>query len=137
MAEKKYIELREAKRVIKANGWQNPALPDVVNLILDMVPSADVAPVVHGEWIVTKTEHGWNCAEYPTEYTCSVCGRTEPQEEPYCHCGARMDGGTEKPYKPGINLLELQCKKFTETCEQVIEESVFMQKIREFKGDQT
>lgn len=55
-------------------------------------PSDDVVPVVHGEWIVTKTEHGWNCAEYPTEFTCSVCGRTEPQKEPYCHCGARMDG---------------------------------------------
>jgi hypothetical protein len=48
-----------------------------------------------------------------------------------------MDGGTEKPYKPGNNLLKLYYKGFTETCEQVIEESVFMQKIREFKGDQT
>ena len=56
-------------------------------------PAADVVEVRHGEWVVTKTEHGWNCAEYPTEFTCSVCGRTEPKEEPYCHCGAKMDGG--------------------------------------------
>lgn len=58
-------------------------------------PSDGVVPVVHGEWIVTKTEFGWNSAEYPTEYTCSVCGRTERQTEPYCHCGAKMNGWIE------------------------------------------
>ena len=66
-----------------------------------------------------------------------VCNNGHCYRDGCPRCGAKMDGGTEKPYKPGINLLELQCKKFTETCEQVIEESVFMQKIREFKGDQT
>ena len=45
MSELKYIELGEAKGVIKANGWQNPDLPDIVNLILDMVPAADVVKV--------------------------------------------------------------------------------------------
>ncbi len=53
---------------------------------------ADYAEVKHGKWIVTKTEFGWNCCEYPTEYKCSVCGRTEKREELYCHCGAKMDG---------------------------------------------
>ena len=48
-----------------------------------------------GKWIVTKTERCWNCAEYPSEYTCSLCGRTEPQPEPYCHCGAKMKGVSE------------------------------------------
>lgn len=28
------------------------------------------------------------------QYFCSVCGRMEMKEEPYCHCGAQMDGGT-------------------------------------------
>lgn len=54
---------------------------------------ADVEEVKHGEWILTKTEFGWNGSEYPAEYTCSVCGRKEEKEEPYCHCGAKMDGG--------------------------------------------
>ena len=25
------------------------------------------------------------------QYFCSVCGRMEMKEEPYCHCGAKMD----------------------------------------------
>ena len=25
-------------------------------------------------------------------YKCSVCGRTEISREPYCNCGAKMDG---------------------------------------------
>lgn len=27
------------------------------------------------------------------QYFCSACGRMEMKEEPYCHCGAKMDGG--------------------------------------------
>ena len=60
---------------------------------IDGAPAADVAPVVHGRWIPVIDE--------PTPlrkfamlsgYKCSVCGRYENQEEPYCNCGARMDG---------------------------------------------
>ena len=68
---------------------------DIADRILDDVveiPTADVVEVKHGEWKLTKIERGWNCCEYPAEYTCSVCGRTEKQQEPYCHCGAKMDG---------------------------------------------
>ena len=59
--------------------------------LLEDTPTADVVEVKHGKWMVTKTERSWNCAEYPTEYTCSECGRTEHQIEPYCNCGAKMD----------------------------------------------
>jgi hypothetical protein len=65
----------------------------LINQLITKYPTADVVEVKHGEWILTKTEIGWNCTEYPAEYTCSVCGRKEKQEEPYCHCGAKMDGG--------------------------------------------
>ena len=68
-----------------------------IKMVLDQ-PAADVAPVVHGEWItccnkprLTSTSAGaskfW--------FECSLCGRREIQKEPYCHCGAKMDGGNE------------------------------------------
>ena len=54
-------------------------------------PRADVKEVKRGHWIVSKTEHGWNCCEYPAEYTCSECGRVNPPEGNYCpNCGADM-----------------------------------------------
>ena len=48
------------------------------------LPAADVAPVVHGRWIMG--EH-WSC-------TCSVCGSLGIANDgkKYCpYCGARMD----------------------------------------------
>lgn len=62
---------------------------------LNLLPTADVVEVKRGYWKLTKTEFGWNGCEYPTEYTCTVCGGISPCcEESYCpNCGARMDGG--------------------------------------------
>lgn len=51
------------------------------------LPAADVAPVVHAQWIENPQT---------SDYTCSLCGRVcadDHIECPYCHCGARMDGG--------------------------------------------
>lgn len=47
--------------------------------------TADVAEVRHGKWIDKET-----C------YVCSLCGRVERVKEPYCHCGAKMDGKEQK-----------------------------------------
>lgn len=56
-------------------------------------PTIEAEPVKHGRWIVTKTERGWNCAEYPVEWTCSECKVANDREDGFCpHCGARMDG---------------------------------------------
>lgn len=66
-------------------------------------PAADVAPVVHGRWKLLRK------GDWTSVFVCSVCGRREtieesesynsqlkmPREYPYCHCGARMDGGNE------------------------------------------
>lgn len=56
----------------------------------------EVAPVRHGEWIPLE-EPQWNCFGLVTiGYRCSECGREERyNNEPYCHCGAKMDGGKE------------------------------------------
>lgn len=56
------------------------------------VPAADVAPVRHGEWI-KHTEKGIWTGKPTSWYRCSLCGRAEDMKEPYCNCGARMDGG--------------------------------------------
>ena len=55
-------------------------------------PPADVEPVRHGEWRLVRRMAA--CGEYE----CSVCGRIEtfgcfnkPENNPYCHCGAKMD----------------------------------------------
>jgi DNA-directed RNA polymerase subunit RPC12/RpoP len=64
---------------------------------LKKMPSADVAPVRHGRWLPIVS--------YNNTYKCSECGRLlvditdglkmVAKHYPYCHCGAKMDGGDE------------------------------------------
>lgn len=61
--------------------------------------AADVVPVVHGQWIEEFRSQispdgyfYWNTPQKKI-YVCSICGREEVKKEPYCNCGARMDGG--------------------------------------------
>lgn len=74
---------------------QNPELfnvsPRFLQILRDL-PAADVEPVRHGEWRLVRRMAA--CGEYE----CSVCGRIEtfgcfnkPENNPYCHCGAKMD----------------------------------------------
>ena len=55
--------------------------------VLDITPTADVAPVRHGRWVTTY-RYGFPIWE------CSECGtQTGTANFPYCYdCGARMDG---------------------------------------------
>lgn len=45
--------------------------------------------VKHGRWI-----------DKGTCYVCSLCSRVERLQEPYCHCGAKMDGEEKENGKP-------------------------------------
>lgn len=72
---------------------QNRMLSIIQRDLLTM-PAADVAPVVHGQWEQVKK---WATK---AKYRCSVCGReimsavkVNIEKYPYCHCGAKMDGG--------------------------------------------
>lgn len=61
--------------------------------IVNKQPTLDVAPVVHGEFILINRRYiasdGW---EYK-EYKCSRCGRVTVEPDNYCpRCGAKMDG---------------------------------------------
>lgn len=82
----------------------------VVLRMIDDAPAADVAPVVHAEWLEDPFESIWP-GDFDTDgnfivhtymaWKCSRCGRRIPDKqyqqyqngEPYCHCGAKMGGG--------------------------------------------
>lgn len=85
---------------IERNGdWYDPTswecIADACKAI-KTAPAADVAPVVHGKWIIKKMD---NFRKY--EVTCSNCGwvsmenydsYNDPSEFNYCpNCGAKMD----------------------------------------------
>jgi hypothetical protein len=70
---------------------------DLIDFIKEEIPAAEVAEVVHGEWIYHPetfyTKSG---------FTCSVCkdpmwhSPDVKQAFKYCpHCGAKMDGGAD------------------------------------------
>lgn len=52
----RYLDAEELKSVIKANDWSNPVVPNVVNLIIDRTPAADVVPRSDIESIFTFAE---------------------------------------------------------------------------------
>ena len=65
------------------------ALMDAEDAIDDL-PSADVAPVRHGSWVVID-------AEEPRRYGCSECKRLSWHMENYCPCcGSKMDEEVEE-----------------------------------------
>lgn len=72
------------------DGWNDCLLR--VKSMVSKAPAADVAPVVHARWI-TRSDKGIISMTHP--YMCSRCWRVEMDKEPYCNCGAKMDGGAE------------------------------------------
>lgn len=83
-----YISREAAMEIVKrTSGDYAAAFSEIRKL-----PPADVEPVRHGEWRLVRRMAA--CGEYE----CSVCGRIEtfgcfnkPENNPYCHCGAKMD----------------------------------------------
>ena len=81
-----------------ANEWVSEACMAPVMRVsrlldkLQKVPAADVAEVVHGRWISFLDGDHIMPERY---YRCSRCGRVESRRQPYCHCGAKMDGAAE------------------------------------------
>lgn len=70
--------------------------------IAHTLPAADVAPVVHGEWVhCNGTINLWYCSECgekilynPTRRTYNIRKRPVYEVNKYCRgCGAKMDGG--------------------------------------------
>nr|DAF16004.1 MAG TPA: hydrogenase/urease nickel incorporation protein [Caudoviricetes sp.] len=78
-----YIDREKAKRLLHIE------YAYAAEQLLDEIPAADVAPVVHGVWVrVHKIDP-------ISGYRCSKCRRIVGFDlTPYCpNCGAKMDGG--------------------------------------------
>lgn len=97
--DKEYIERELALRAITYNPLTKPDPNDIIALTLltaqkriMKIPAADVAPVVHGEWIEIEREWDFH-PYYYVDYTCSICGSREQNKRNYCpECGAKMNG---------------------------------------------
>nr|DAH76900.1 MAG TPA: DNA-directed RNA polymerase [Caudoviricetes sp.] len=82
-----YIDREAANLALAEQGFDY----DKAKQALDCAPAADVVSVVHGRWISFLDGDHIMPERY---YRCSRCGRVESRRQPYCHCGAKMDGGT-------------------------------------------
>lgn len=68
----------------------------IVLRMIDDAPTADVAPVVHGQWILERELNGkpycFHCSVCDSDYHC--IGIVVASD--YCpNCGAKMDGGVD------------------------------------------
>ena len=83
------------KREALVHRLKSPYLFNITQRIFEIIseiPAADVAPVVHAEWVV--------CGDGDNvPWMCSHCGKTTAHKYKviygeYCpNCGAKMDGG--------------------------------------------
>lgn len=66
---------------------------DYLREIIESVPAADVAPVVHGQWGTGR----FNLETGNYEEQCTRCRNfSEEYGKTYCpNCGAKMDGGAD------------------------------------------
>ena len=94
-----YIKRDTAIRAVMAAKWVDGSDGAMAMEIVASPPAADVAPVVHGEWVRPHRRNSNFC------YDCSVCGNEVMHQEyrwrdkkiyPICPwCGAKMDGGAD------------------------------------------
>ena len=89
---KEYIERETALKVLDSLHADIKLAMLGVYKAIDSIPAVDVAPVVHGEWII----HGVDENSDLTILKCSNCGRKQFGCSNYCSgCSAKMDGGSK------------------------------------------
>ncbi|MBQ3543437.1 MAG: hypothetical protein IJA34_00370 [Lachnospiraceae bacterium] len=95
----KYIEYKKfigkLNYICKTYGVPKLIVEKIKKAISDSF-ATDVVEVVHGEWLPTNYNvRNMKCDIIGTvlpQWMCSRCGREEREKEPYCNCGAKMDG---------------------------------------------
>lgn len=82
-----YIERETVYQVVK-HAWAKGLEP---TQYIDIIPSADVAPVVHGKWIsrMFGTHECSNCHKDPIHYD-GITGYVEILSDFCPNCGAKM-----------------------------------------------
>ena len=103
--EKRLIDANEALRMMRNSQHDTPCTDKTGKGVWDIAhncaiscvnacPTVDAVEVVHGRW---EQVQRWATK---AKYRCSVCGReimsattVNIAKYPYCHCGAKMDGG--------------------------------------------
>ena len=94
VATEEFISRTEALKDFESCNAENPYwTPQRVKTLLLRQPAADVAEVVHGQWISFLDGDHIMPERY---YRCSRCGRVESRRQPYCHCGAKMEDGVNE-----------------------------------------
>lgn len=92
----KYYDLDKLKELIEAKAetliGDGAIAFHAVGKWLDLLPAADVAPVVHARWILRREPDG-----SPYCFSCSNCDHDTKSGLDFCgRCGARMDEEGEK-----------------------------------------
>lgn len=81
----------ECQKAFEELGGESGIYADAYNDLAEdfySIPAADVAPVVHGRWVLVNKAYD--------KYKCSNCGALDyiTIGQKYCiYCGAKMDGG--------------------------------------------
>lgn len=87
--EHEYIEREAAMRAAR-HAWGEGLEP---SQYIEIIPAADVAPVVHGRW--ERRRNCWYCTHCGKGYKI-VFGTVAASTHTFCpNCGARMDGNGE------------------------------------------
>ena len=88
----KYIVADDLK--MELIGWETEPTDEDIERVIDNMPTADVAPVVHGRWLTWEEQFP---GEMPKKKSrlgvfCSACHNHSDNMFDYCpNCGCRMD----------------------------------------------
>lgn len=93
-----YIRREAAVRAIDVQNIYHGIIAPLQEILCD-IPAADVAPVVHGRWVMTEFVSedtgiwwSWYCSNCGNKYI--GLGKLDVLKYKYCPtCGAKMDGG--------------------------------------------
>lgn len=94
----RYIDAEKLREAVNQWDMQELYLPVHFLDLIEVIPTADVKEVKHGQWNTVLDEsileHYNNDVDI---FACSICGIKSKRPTKFCpFCGARMDGGVKE-----------------------------------------